>query len=642
VPTSSSSATVTPSARPPEAKAPPAAIASADTKPAAPASAGTRGEALAGDVLDFCALAPAKGGHTFVKQRVLLLAPGGVEAAVRDGQMREADAATLVHDGFLTRFPLRRFHNIVADSPAPTAWRDRGSLAFTDVDGAVEDSSGAAFARYSARCADYLVAPMLDRAELTRKLVKTKDKQGRERTVEQLSLAMGATVSLYRRTTTGFVLHARVSVSVPSAVDLVSDLGAASFAAVQTQASSTMGAFGSALGSSVTDLRKIAAHISAAPKSECVISAEPRDGTGKLGSCVQGGTAPRWLGDTPIDERLGSTCQAAANRPDDKGLAIACETRVRTAQLARGLQKAARGVEGWNLFDVLLRGSQADPDGLGIALGSSEGVEVGHTFQLRDRAGDRVGFLKVTDVGPGGNEGRKARTSLDLRAGDATVGSRIEEYPMLGISAWGLGAVGSLAQGTTSATNDGSTRFSLPKTVVGGGLLAGFDLSEHLGLVETHLRAGGSIALGTGVNTKLTMFTVDALMEKGVYLGPRLTGFLGLGGSVQLASVRLDETAVTRRTDMSATTFGGIGALGLDMFFLPELSLRLALVGRLPFTKTKYEEDEDSKNAATSTPAGQGSTTTASTSLPSFANEWAQRSDRLISVQGTMGLVVAF
>ena len=603
---------------------------------AAPAATKTAPEAP-GEVLDFCALAPAKASATFVKQRVVMLSPGGLEALVQDSVLRSASGAELFREVFLSRFPLRRFHNVVSKSPSPAAWRDRGSLSFADVASAVEEDPAASFLDYSARCSDYLVVPIVNKVDVSRKRVVVKDAKGRERTVEQIAITLGASLALYRRTPVGFMLHARVEASVPGPADFASDFGAQAFAAVQAQTSRTLGAAGEALVGTIAGASKLPVHLSAAPDAGCVVP-PPRDGKAGLAACGKEGKAPTWLASGGIDERLGSVCRDARSSPEDGDLAMACEMRTRTFQLARALQKSARGVDGWNLFDVLLRGSLDDAAGFGIALGKSEGVEIGHAFQIRSTSGERLAYFKVTDVGPGGDAGRRARTNLDLRSGEAPIGSRVEEYPMIGISILGYGGVGPLLYNHGTTTVRDAVSFRLPSVMYGGGLLAGYDLSEHLGVAETYLRAGGSVSAGSGRATSLTLVTIDSLLEKGVYLGPHLSMFAGIGASMVLSQVKLARTDVTRAAELSAAVFGPSSSAGFDLMLTPELSLRLALLARVPLTRANHKEDEEKAKAREAEESAKPLGSRAVSPVP----DWARRDDHLALIQATLGVMWGF
>ncbi len=564
------------------------------SKPVASASTGY----ASGDVLDFCALAPKKDTGKFEKQRVVLFAPSETGQVNDDPQIRGVDGAQLVRDIFTARFALDRFNNVVVSLPGKKAWEAQESLTVAELqafvaevrDGSDEDRKQRTekerlFTAYSLACADYVAIPTVTSHETKWEDQKVKTKNG-ERTIKALSFKMDAALGIFRRDGASFKRVALLSASVPSFVDTMSDMAAASVPEVNVG--------GVDLLSAAAKLPELPKYVSAVPDPACLAGKVGAEGVAGLASCgLKGeGTVEQALGS--LDERLGSVCKKARSEktPENErpALTVQCEVRVRAFQLARSLQKESRKVDGWKLFGVLADANSAPS----VALGRDEGVKVGYAFEVLNANHERVAFFKATQIGPGGGAGEKERSRLAARSGEAPEGARLDEYPQMGLVFTPSASFGLLTYnyGTTRIGGASGGNVSLPSTVFGGGATVGYDLSSLLEWSETYARVGGGIFAGSGDHTSVMLIPIDLWFEKGVYMARRLMLVTAIGPTVQMSSVKLRAAApiIPEDLHLSTTMYGPAARLGLDVLLHPDWSLRLEGIARIPLNSASYSE----------------------------------------------------
>jgi hypothetical protein len=296
------------------------------------------------------------------------------------------------------------------------------------------------------------------------------------------------------------------------------------------------------------------------------------------------GIAEQALGN--IDERLSTVCRKAMSTGEPE-LFIQCEVRARAFHLSRALQKEARSVPGWKLFGILGRTTL----GLnGVNLGAEEGLKVGYGFEVLQPDGDRIGYFKITNVGPGGEKAAKEPSELAVRAGDVPDGARLEEYPQIGIVVQPYGSFAMLTYSYGATVIGGTRVYQTPGVVFGGGATVGYDLSSLLSWSETFVRVGGAYYVGSGTAMKTSHVPIEFYVEKGFYLGRRLELFAAPGAVFQLNNVTLEDPVLP--LEMSATTIGPAGRVGLDIMLHPDWSLRVEGLARFPLTKASYEEKD--------------------------------------------------
>ncbi|HEY4104180.1 MAG TPA: hypothetical protein VGM44_09820, partial [Polyangiaceae bacterium] len=288
-----------------------------------------------------------------------------------------------------------------------------------------------------------------------------------------------------------------------------------------------------------------------------------------------------------MHERMSDAC-TKAKTPDDN---LVCEVRVRAYQLSWHFQDDAANVEGWQLVAPLILGANGAPE---ISLGAEEKVKVGHAFVATGPNGERLGYFKVTHVGPGGKDGKSQPSELSLRMGSATEGMQLHEYRFLGLGIAVHGSVETLLSNANhyvifgmQTPNGPPPPFALykaPSLVFGGGGTLSLDLSGLFSWSETRLRASGEYLSGNGTGLSATLIPIDLQLEKGFYLGKGLNFFLGLGPSITLAKLTAAFPSIGGfpggTTNASATRFGGALDTGFDILFSPRVALRIAGVFR--------------------------------------------------------------
>ncbi len=566
-------------------------------QPAAP-STGYR----PGDVFDFCALEPKKDATKFQKQRVVLFAPAEAGQINDDPQIQKQDGGKLVRDIFTARFPLPRFNNVVTELPADAGWANHETLSLDEIQKYVgqPDPEGdpertaridreRQFVAYSIGCADYVVAPAITSHKAIWEERKIKSKKGAEITVKALTLTLDGQLAIFKRDGTRFTRIASIKAHVPTLADTLSDAAAEAVPDVNVGGVDVLDT-----AMKLPDLPK---YVSAVPDLTCLAGKVGREGVKALLSCAGEGTAEQALGG--IDERLGPVCRKAASASDEDrdDLMVQCEVRARAFQLSRAFQKEARSVDGWRLFAPLA----SKQDSPAISLGHDEGLKVGYAFQALDPQGERLAFYKVTDVGAGGEKGESDPSSLSLRAGDAPVGARLDEYPQLGlvITPFGTaGFVGLNSAPTVLQVGGQTVQYTLPSFVVGGGADFGWELSGLLGWTETYARVSGAFMAGSGAGTQGTFVPIDLWFEKGFYLGKLLTFETALGPTLQIVNLTVvtpspGSTALPKDLHLSATQYGAAARAGLDLYLGPDWGARAEIFARVPLTAASYSEKDN-------------------------------------------------
>jgi hypothetical protein len=579
-----------------------------------------------GDVLDFCALDPRNGSAKVRKERVVLFAPSGAEQVNDDAEIHAVEGARLVREVFTARFAMDQFHNVVGSFAGRRGWERRESLSLAEMRDLLKGDpderdpvagdpvSGERFVRekrlisYSLGCADYVVVPVITSHETKWESLPVAA-PGRESTDKAMALAMDAELAIFRRQPGGAVWFkriARLTASVPV-------FGAQA------------GSDGVTSTTRAPDSLQLPRYVSGVPDATCTAYEAATDGVPGLGACATRGegTAEQALGNR--DERLGTACTRARDGSTPSAertpLAVECEVRTRTFQLARALAEDARQVDGWKLFAMLAHAETP----ASIPVGRAEGLRVGDAFEVRDGRNERVAFLKAVEIGPGGAAGEREHTVLSTRAGDAPEGARIDAYRQLGIVFAPYGSFGMLTFGSgTTTVHSGATSqdFSLPDAVFGGGASIGFDLSSVLRSTETYVRVGGGVLTGSGLNTTAMLVPIDLWLEKGLYVARRVTLTAAVGGTVQLTSVTL-ATALGPSADdlhLSSIVAGPAARLGFDVLLHPDWSVRIEGVARVPLNGAAYTE-------------GDGKP---------IPDEWRGRDDHFATLTASLGIARTF
>ena len=615
---------VTPPAAEPPAVTPPAVTPPGATPPVATAVPTPAG--AVGSILDFCALEPRADAQGHVKRRVVLFSPAGSQAIEADQAIRAAGGRQHLHDVFLARFPLERFHNVISNIAAQPTWAQSRVLPVATLADQIlwhgqaqaqraasqpeqggqtattpaSPSTEAKFIAYSLRCADYVVAPVITGYEAQWKNTQVKSSDGRTRTSRALTLRLEGALSIFQRNGEQFEWLTTLTAAVPGFLDFATDLAALGVQAAEQQMEQAMPMD---VLSTAQGLLKLPQHISALPNNpQCLVSVVAQKGTAGLNNCGGSGHGSGALALTlgQVDERLGAFCKSAMKGEGPAAAVarnlVACEVRVRTFQLARALQKQAREVEGWQLTTPLRLGVGDDPEGPAMSLGQAEGIEVGHAYQVMGATGERLGYFKVTDVGPGGEAGLGQPSELERRMGDAIRGQTLEEYPQLGITMLPHGQLATITANygrSVIVSPEFTAIYELPSIVYGGGLYIGYDISPAVGWVETHLRVSAAGLVGGGSGTNVLIVPLDVWFEKGFYLSGPLSFHIAFGGGASYTRVRFEESPANAALQFEDWLFGMGGRTGFDVLLHPAVGMRLEGVVKGHFNTLDYESDGD-------------------------------------------------
>ncbi len=598
----------------PEASPEPSPEPSPDAPPRLPPAA-DRPQVVSGGVLDLCGLKPVPNATRFVKQRLVLFAPAQAARVESEPAIRAVGGGAEVRAVFASRFPLERFYNVVTTVEAKPGWDTAARLSLGELRSYVDASAvpkGAGgegtdeadaerekeFVRYSLGCADFIAAPNVTShtAEWVEREVKTK--KGTKK-IRSLDVKLEGAMGIFRREGDGFVLVESVSASVPSMIDLATDATAGAIPDIDpSQLLSAGGAVKAA-----AKVLKLPDYISAIPNAACALKREVSDGVPTLGNCKEKAIVRPLFAAASIDERASDTCKRAYDESTPASeagrLMATCEVRVRAFQLSRALQKEARSVEGWKLFAPLEQGTKDDREAWAFSLGKAEGVKTGWGFHAVDAQRERLAYFKAGHVGPGGEAGLKDGTELVARFGDAPVGSRVEEYPQLGlkITPWGGGALLAWNYGaTTEKQASGRTGvWQMPTFLVGGGGRVGYDLSSLTGLGEFTVNVGAGYYAGIGgENVGLGLVPIDVSFEKG-WSYRRLTFYLAVGETTTMVMLQARANQGAAEQSLSAVVVGAGGRLGFDIMMSPWAALRLEGQATVHFNTADYKDADDDK-----------------------------------------------
>jgi hypothetical protein len=597
-----------------------------DAKPVAPVptSEAPTTRPPSGEILDFCALSPAKGAR---KERVILFSPSGTARVNNNAELRAFDGARLVREVFTARFALERFHNVLSSFPAKKGWEERESLTLAEVRVFLRDTpeqpEGTAdyesrverekrFISYSVGCADYIAIPTITSHETKWETSKLTPPDAAT-PPKFLSFAMNGSLGIFRRKGDRFERIARLSASVPS-FEVASSRGVATElddAGVDSL--------------SPPRVRSLPTYVSGVPDPKCLTGKTAAEGVAGLAACgpTGEGTVEQALGS--FDERLGAACARSrdASTPDSERLtsSVQCELRSRSYELARAFQVDARKVDGWKLFGVLAHSSSP----ASLTLGREDGVKSGDVFQVRGEDDERLAFFKVAQVGAGGPAGEKDHTLLEPLSGDAVTGARLEAYPQLGLVVAPYASFGLLTYcyGTTRIqSGDTFQDFTLPGVVFGGGATLGYEISSLVRWSNTYARVGGGIFTGSGLNTSALLVPIDLWFEKAFHVARRFSVAAAIGGTVQRSSVNVLTAldGVDEDLNVSSTMFGPAARLGADVMLHPDWSLKLEAAARVPMNSAAYTESDGK-------------------AIPA---EWQSRDDHFATIAANLGIARTF
>ena len=521
------------------------------------------GAASPDHALDLCALKPGESKTRYQYQRVLFMNPlvaAGMDAAEVEQDDKGITVGTYetlkgIKAGELLRlivakqFPMQRLYTVYSPAVATDALLAKHDLSSADL---ADVTGGDSFATYSAACADWVAVPRITRTGATwRKVKKTKtvvDKNG-SHSVEymawDLSVGVKVEVALFKRSGSGFT---------------------------QYKVLDSAGFGGIFANGAAAEPRTIAFHQYAStwPDSSCQIGT-PSDGhPGAIVSCPA--VDPKLSTELDGDVTASSSCAGvddSVGAPMDR---IARCAVTSSGEAALKMVQLHAKEDPWGMFTEL------KPE-VRMAIGAREGAKRGDWYLATPTdAKESTAFLRVVRLGPGGDDGDANPSQLKFRGGDAPVGSRLKEYPLLGVHLGVRPAVMFLAKKGKLDTNLG----------YGGSATVAYDLSSAISIFDEFWIRGDVGYLRGSSNEGF--FLVDAGPEGVHYLGGGLAVVYDLAFSALVADKSVNVAG--QNQTWSGVSAGAAARLGLDYAFSPQWDLALAAEGRTGFSSAKLKNDK--------------------------------------------------
>jgi len=336
------------------------------------------------------------------------------------------------------------------------------------------------------------------------------------------------------------------------------------------------------------------------PGKECSVG-KPVDGRpGLSGVCEEPKPSlpKRELGVAGMSERSGKYCRKI-DKTNIRKVAL-CEVRVRAENLTLVVQKAAKQLEGWQLFAPLEETEEVGPV---VSIGEEEGVRPGDIYvakvQNEDGSWSSSGFARVVAAGPGGGKG--AGSELTWRAGGADSGVRMEEHPQIGVALGILPAASGMLE-----TSDSPLVLKM-EGWIGSSIEVGYNLTPYMnfGWGEFWLRTHTDFYHTAGVFQPGVLGSEESRIDWGfinLYAGPELKIYLfryvdlfaSLAGGTTMvlgfSDAKLKGDGGKEIQDLAfGIGYGAIGDAGLDIVFHPDWSLRIGGQYRYNFGDIEVE-----------------------------------------------------
>jgi hypothetical protein len=558
-----------PSASPSAAQPPPGSEAaptdSASTETAPPPVASLRAGAPSPDAaLDFCALKPRGSEGSYQVQRVVFMNPlissnvVGPESETDGNGNLLGQHTTLasINAGELTRllfaadFPMQRLYTVYSPAPASASLFGKSQLAAAEL---AEVTGGDGFVSYSAACADWILVPTLRRSGGTWQKVKRKktvivNNQSRE--IEYLAWNFSV----------GFDLEL-------AAFKRSADGNFAKYKVITSAGVEGMFARGGAPEPHSIPLHQ---YVSTWPEPSCAIG-QPVDGkAGGIASC------------RALEPKLSADLEPSATRSlcagvdDSVGSSM---TKIAGCQVSNAMESAVRVLQlhakqdPWGMF------TQLGPD-LSISLGRREGAKRGDYYVAASADGrGSSGFARIVSVGPGGEEGARSPSRLKFKSGDGDVGSRMKEFPLMGVRV-----------GAHPAAMYLLSAGDLETTLGYGGIVSlSYDASSYISVLDEFW---GRVDVGyLGGSGSETFVPIDLGFQAVSYVSSGLAVDLGLGFSALVASKKVSMTA-GQEESWSGTSSGAFARAAASHAFSPDWDMALGVEARSGFKSATLKNDK--------------------------------------------------
>jgi hypothetical protein len=514
--------------------------------------------------LDLCALKSKAPEGTYHVQRVVIMNPlvssniiePETETDAKGNPVGQHVTLAPIKAGELSRllfaaeFPMQRLYSVYSPAPASASLFDKAELTNADLG---EVTGGDNFTAYSASCADWILVPKISRSAATWQKVKRKKTVFVNNTAKEIEyLAWDFSVSFEL----GLALFKRSA-----------DGGFAKYKEPLTS-SGVEGMF-AAGGTGEPHSIPFHEYASTWPDANCSIG-EPRDGqAGGIASCQ--GLEPK----LSAELEPGATSALCAGVDDAVGASMekiaGCELQNAMGRAVRVLQLHAKQ-DPWGMFTSL------GPN-LGISLGQREGAKRGDYYVAASRTGQgSSGFARIVELGPGGEDGSRQPSRLKFKTGDADVGSKMTEFPLMGVHV-----------GAHPAFMYVFAKGDLESNLGYGGIVSlSYDASSHIPLFdEFWARVDAGYLAGKAEEAFLP---IDVGLQAGNYVSSGLTLDIGLGFSALIASKK-PKNVVTDESLNGASS--GVYARGsLSHAFSPDWDVAFGLEARSGFSSTTLKNDK--------------------------------------------------
>lgn len=548
---------------PPGTEVPATEPVSVETAP--PAGSSLRAGAPSPDAaLDFCALKPHGSEGTYQVQRVVFMNPlvsnNVVEPeAETDGNgnllghhttLASINAGELTRLLFAAEFPMQRLYTVYSPALSSDALFGKPQLAPSEL---ADVTGGDAFVTYSAACADWILVPKLRRSGGTWQKVKRKK-----------------TVIVNNQTREIEYLAWNFSVGFELELATFKRSGDGSF--TKYKVISSDGVEGMFAGGGAPEPHSIPLHqyVSTWPEATCTIG-QPTDGkAGGISNCRA--VEPKLSADLE-PSAAGSLC---AGVDDAVGSSM---TKIAGCQVSKAMDSAVRVLQlhakqdPWGMF------TQLGPD-LSISLGRREGAKRGDYYVAASPNGRGwSGFARIVSVGPGGEEGSRSPSRVKFKSGEADVGSRMKEYPLMGVRV-----------GAHPAAMYLLSAGDLETTLGYGGIVSlSYDASSYVSVLdEFWARIDVGYFGGSG---RENFVPVDLGFQAVSYVSSGLALDLGVGFSALIASKKVSMSA-GQDEEWSGTSSGAFARVAASHAFSPDWDMALGVEARSGFKSADLKNDK--------------------------------------------------
>jgi hypothetical protein len=535
------------------------------TSPSAPPSSGLRvGPPSAAKALDLCALRSRAPEGTYQVQHVVFMNPlinANVIAPEPENDAKgnpvgshttlaTINAGELARLLFAAKFPMQRLLTVYSPALATGALFDKPGLSGAEL---AEVTGGDDFVAYSAACADWILVPKLGRTSAAWQKVKRKK-----------TIVVGTTTKEVEYLAWDFNVHFELEVALFKR--------GAQGAFTKYKVVTSAGAEGIFAGGGVGEPQSVPFHEYAStwPDASCTIG-QPRDGQpGGIASCLS--LEPKLSADleptaasslcVDVDDAVGSSMTKIAGC----GVAKEMERAVRVLQLHAKQDP-------WGMYTKL------GPD-LGISLGQREGAKRGDYYVAASPTGQgSSGFARIVSLGPGGEDGARQPSRVKFKTGDGEVGSRMSEFPLIGVH---VGAHPALIY--VLANGDLDTNFGY-----GAMLSLSYDASSYIPLLD-EFWARADLGYLSGASNE-GFVPLNLGVQAGDYVSSGLTLNVGFGLSALVASKQWSN-ALGQEESLSGTSGGLYARGGLSHAFSPDWDVALAVEARTGFSNTTLKNDK--------------------------------------------------